>query len=65
MHVKPKSFKKAAGTLVLTVSVVSAVFGLTACGTRGGGGFSGGGGGFRGGGGHSYSAPLHAGHIVK
>lgn len=65
MRTNSKSLKKAAGTLVLTVSVVSAVFGLTACGSHGGG-LRGGGGGFRGGGGNTaYSAPLHAGHIVK
>jgi hypothetical protein len=37
MHTNSKSLKKAAGTLVLAVSVVSAVFGLTACGSHGGG----------------------------
>ena len=60
------SVKRTAGALALALSVVSAVFGLTACGTHGGGGFRGGGGGFRGGGGDTaYSAPLRANHIVK
>jgi hypothetical protein len=42
MHNNSKLLKKAAGTLVLTVSVLSAVFGVTACGTHGGGGGVGG-----------------------
>ncbi len=59
MHVNPKSFKKAAGTLVLTGSVVSAVFGLTACGTHGGG--------MRRAveGERAYSAPFNVGHVAK
>jgi hypothetical protein len=64
MHINSKFVKRAAGTLVLTLSVLSAVFGLTACGTHGGGGgFRGGG--FHGGSGQSFSAPLDSGHIVK
>jgi hypothetical protein len=35
-YITSKSLKRAAGTLVLTVSVVSAVFGLTGCGSHGG-----------------------------
>jgi hypothetical protein len=68
MQDNSKSVKRAAGTLVLTVSVLSAVFGLTACGTRGdGGGLGGGFGGGRGfhGGGQSFSAPLESGQILK
>ena len=42
MHVTSTSAKRTAGALALTLSVVSAVFGLTACGTHGGGGDVGG-----------------------
>ena len=63
MHTNSKFVKRAAGTLVLTVSVMSAVFGLTACGTHGGGGFRSGG--FHNGGSQSFSAPLVSGHVVR
>jgi hypothetical protein len=62
-YITSKSLKRAAGTLVLTVSVVSAVFGLTGCGSHGGSGR--GGGGFHGGGGQrEYSAPFEVAHTV-
>jgi hypothetical protein len=44
-YISSKSLKRAAATLVLAVSVVSAGFGLTGCGSHGGGGMDGGGGG--------------------
>jgi hypothetical protein len=37
MHTTSKSLKVTAGTLALTLSVLMAVFGLTACGSKGGG----------------------------
>ena len=42
-YITSKSLKRAAATLVLTVSVVSAGFGLTGCGSHGGGMDGGGG----------------------
>ena len=59
MHTNSKSLKKAAGTLVLTASVVSAVFGLTACGTHSGG--------LRRAveGERAHSAPFDVGHVAK
>lgn len=36
-YITSKSLKRAAATLVLTVSVVSAGFGLAGCGSHGGG----------------------------
>lgn len=44
IHITSRSFKRAAGALALTLSVVSAGFGLTGCGSHGGGGMDGGGG---------------------
>jgi hypothetical protein len=38
MHITSKSLKRTAGALALTLSVVSAAFGLTACGGHGGDG---------------------------
>ena len=39
-YISSKSLKRAAATLVLAVSVVSAGFGLTGCGSHGGGGMT-------------------------
>ena len=41
-YISSKSLKRAAATLVLAVSVVSGGFGLTGCGSHGGGGDRGG-----------------------
>ena len=41
-YISSKALKRAAATLVLAVSVVSAGFGLTGCGSHGGGGMTGG-----------------------
>ena len=38
MHITSKSLKRTAGAFALTLSVVSAAFGLTGCGSHGRGG---------------------------
>jgi hypothetical protein len=63
-YITSKSLKRAAGTLALTLSVVSAVFGLTGCGSHGGGGMRGGDGG-GGVSGQSYSAPSEVTHTIR